>query len=81
MDLITSAQLLGNVGEFISAIAVVATLFYLAVQVRHSRESVDANTRALDESRKVQMAEALGRPSFHEEIERVLASADRGATS
>jgi len=55
----TTSQLLGNFGEFIAALAVVATLFYLAVQVRHSRESVDANTRALDESRKVQMAEAF----------------------
>jgi hypothetical protein len=30
----TFAQLLGNYGEFVGAVAVVATLFYLAVQVR-----------------------------------------------
>ena len=32
----TLAQLLGNYGEFVGAIAVVATLLYLAVQIRHS---------------------------------------------
>lgn len=41
------AQLLGNYGEFVGAIAVVATLVYLAVQVRHSKESLEANTAAL----------------------------------
>ena len=30
------AQLLGNYGEFIGAVAVVATLAYLAIQVRYS---------------------------------------------
>jgi len=56
MTLAELSQILGNFGEFISAIAVVATLFYLAVQVRHSKESVDANTRSLDENRILQMA-------------------------
>jgi hypothetical protein len=35
MDLTSTAQLLGNLGEFVGAIAVVATLVYLAIQVRH----------------------------------------------
>jgi hypothetical protein len=56
MDHQAFAQLLGNYGEFVGAIAVVATLFYLARQVHHSKESVDANTQALEESRKIQMA-------------------------
>ncbi len=34
MNLIDTAQLLGNFGEFVGAIGVVATLAYLAVQVR-----------------------------------------------
>ncbi len=34
------SQLLGNLGEFIGAIAVVATLVYLAIQVRHSKEAM-----------------------------------------
>ena len=50
------AQLLGNYGEFVGAIAVVATLFYLAVQVRHGKEATEANTRSMDESRKVELA-------------------------
>jgi hypothetical protein len=44
MDLMDTAQLLGNFGEFIGAIAVVATLVYIAVQVRHSREAMVENT-------------------------------------
>ena len=47
MDHLTFAQLLGNYGEFVGAIAVVATLAYLAVQVRHSRLATEANTRSL----------------------------------
>lgn len=35
------------IAEMVSAVGVVATLVYLAVQVRHGRESLDANTRAL----------------------------------
>jgi hypothetical protein len=30
-------QMLGNLGEFVGAFAVVATLIYLTIQVRHSR--------------------------------------------
>ena len=57
MSFIETSQVLGNLGEFIGAIAVVATLFYLALQVRHSRESTDANTRALEESRSLALAQ------------------------
>ncbi len=58
MTLMETAQLIGNFGEGIGALGVVITLFYLAVQVRHSKTSVDANTRALEENRKVRRAEA-----------------------
>ena len=47
MDLMSTAQLLGNFGEFAGAIAVVATLFYLAVQVKQSKEATKANTQSL----------------------------------
>jgi hypothetical protein len=47
MDLQATAQLLGNFGEFFGAIAVVVTLGYLAVQVRHGREATEANTKSL----------------------------------
>ena len=36
MDLMSTAQLLGNFGEFFGAIAVVATLVYLAFQIRQN---------------------------------------------
>lgn len=38
------AQLLGNVGEFVGAIGVVATLAYLAVQIRQNTHSTRAMT-------------------------------------
>jgi hypothetical protein len=57
MDHLTFAQLLGSYGEFIGAIAVVATLFYLAVQVRHSKEATEANTRSLEENRRLAVAQ------------------------
>lgn len=37
MDLMSVAQLLGSFGEFVGAIAVVATLGYLTLEVRRSR--------------------------------------------
>jgi hypothetical protein len=45
-----TAQLLGNFGEFFGAIAVVATLTYLAVQVRHGAEAsrLDGQARVLE---------------------------------
>ena len=39
MTLMEISQVLGNVGEFVGAIAVVATLLYLAVQVRDAGRS------------------------------------------
>ena len=36
MDLMSTAQLLGNFGEFVGAIAVVGTLIYFGVQIRKS---------------------------------------------
>ena len=47
MTLMQTAQLLGNFGEFVGAIAVVITLVYLAIQVRHSRRATQSNTEAL----------------------------------
>ena len=58
MDHQAFAQLLGNYGEFVGAIAVVVTLAYLAVQVKHSKEAVTANTKSLEESRKLALANA-----------------------
>jgi hypothetical protein len=47
MDLMDTAQLLGNFGEFVGAIAVVITLIYLAIQVRHSSQTVETNSQLL----------------------------------
>jgi len=44
MDLMSTAQLLGNFGEFVGAIAVVATLAYLAVQIRQSNKLENAES-------------------------------------
>ena len=59
MNLMETAQLLGNFGEFVGAFAVVGTLVYLAVQVGQSRKSLDENTRSLDENRKLTRADAI----------------------
>ena len=36
-----TAQLLGNIGEFVGSIAVLVTLIYLTVQIRHSTAAVN----------------------------------------
>ena len=43
MDLMTAAQLMGNLGEFIGSIGVVVTLVYLAVQIRANTKTTKAN--------------------------------------
>ena len=58
MDLMDTAQLLGNIGEFVGAIAVVATLFYLAIQVRQSKAATEANTASLRENQKIALADS-----------------------
>ncbi len=47
MSTLEFSQLLGNYGEFVGAIGVVATLMYLVIQVRHSKDALDANTNAI----------------------------------
>jgi hypothetical protein len=43
MDLNTTVQLLGNIGEFVSSIAILVTLAYLSVQVRAARIATEAD--------------------------------------
>jgi hypothetical protein len=45
MDHQAFAQILGNYGEFVGAIAVVVTLGYLAVQVRQTKKIVTSSVR------------------------------------
>ena len=47
MTLMETAQLLGNIGEFLGAIAVVLTLIYLAIQVRNSKDALAENTKSI----------------------------------
>jgi hypothetical protein len=62
------AALLGNVGEFIGAIAVVITLVYLAAQVRLGKVATEANTKQLEELRRLNLVENYMRRS--ERVER-----------
>ena len=63
MTLMETAQLLGNFGEFFAAIAVVATLFYLAIQVRQSNQLAkrsEMNT-GHDQTSRLRLAMAVDR--------------------
>ena len=58
MTFIEITAVRGNLGEFVGAIAVVVTLFYVGLQVKHSKEATEANTRSLDEGRKIALVNA-----------------------
>lgn len=45
MSALEFSQLLGNYGEFVGAIAIVITLFYLAIQVRQNTRMMRASIR------------------------------------
>ena len=53
----------GSLGEFVGAIAVVVTLVYLAIQVRHGSVLLEANNAAMDESARLARAAATDRYS------------------
>ena len=76
MTLTEISAILGNIGEFVGAIAVVITLIYLAAQIRLARESTEANTRQMEEMRKLHLVENYLRRS-----ERVEAGYKDGALS
>ena len=57
MSWLEPTALLGNLGEFVGALAVVATLIYLAIQVRYAKASLDANTAALAEDRRLALVQ------------------------
>ena len=63
MSLLEWTSVLGNLGEFVGAVAVVITLLYLAAQVRLGKEATEANTRQLDELRKLNLVENYMRRS------------------
>jgi hypothetical protein len=43
MDIMSMAQLLGNLGEFFGAVAVAATLVYLTIQVKQNTKTIETN--------------------------------------
>ena len=55
MTLMETAQLLGNFGEFFGAIAVVATLGYLTVQIRQNTKALRVSAYADFVDRHVEM--------------------------
>ena len=59
MDHQAFAQLLGNYGEFLGAIGVIATLVYLAIQVRQSSVLLTHNNAAMEESTKLARVAAM----------------------
>jgi hypothetical protein len=54
-------ETLGNLGEFVGAIAIVVTLVYLSIQVRHSRSLIEANSAAMEENTRLVKAAAMDR--------------------
>ncbi len=61
--MIEITQILGNLGEFVGALAVVATLIYLAIQVRHSAKLLEINNEASKENARFARAAAIDRHS------------------
>ena len=53
-------EALGNLGDFIGGIAVVATLLYLAVQIRQNTRLLKANALASASAAKVSFNHLLG---------------------
>ena len=88
MDHQTFAQLLGNYGEFVGAIAVVATLAYLATQIRQSNQdsSRESYTHWMSELNSV-LLEPQRAPDFMELFQQAnrdwnsISSRDQGVVS
>lgn len=53
-----SWEALGAIAETLGALGIVVTLALLVVQTRQSRMSVEANTNAIEESRRLALAQA-----------------------
>ncbi len=45
MTFIELSAVMGNIGEFVGSFAVLATLIYLAVQVRYSKDLLERNEK------------------------------------
>lgn len=58
-----TAQILGNISDFVSAVAVLVTLVYLAIQVRHSAKLLEISINASNENARLARAAAIERHS------------------
>jgi len=75
MDLMSTAQLLGNFGEFLGAIAVVATLGYLSVQIRQNTIAMQS---AADLEAARHFSEQNIRAALNDDMTRIFDVASRG---
>ena len=57
MSLLELSQLLGNFGEFFGSIAVFATLIYLSIQVKQSKQATEANTEIAQQNYSMALAQ------------------------
>ncbi len=80
MALVT-IQDLGSLGELVAAIATVATLIYLAIQIRASNRLARAGASRTPNSDLNSLNAAFGtNPTFRAAMRQVLAGASRGRT-
>ena len=78
MEFMSLAQLLGNVGEFFGAIGVIATLFYLAAQIRaNSRSTQLQNTQTLSAATRAWWNDIARDPELTSLFRRGLADFDQ----
>jgi len=67
MDLMSTAQLLGNFGEFFGAIAVVVTLGYLAAQIRQNTRASQADAiQSVIESHRATLRLTVEHPDIND---------------
>jgi hypothetical protein len=70
-----SLEDLGNIGEFVAAVAVVVSLIYLALQIRQNTSSVRASTFHQSASSAADFTRAIGE---QKEVARILRTGLRG---
>ena len=74
MDHLTFAQLLGNYGEFVGAVAVIATLIYVAVQVRQAKELAVESAHATRAQGDINLLTSIvSADTYHLSMEKVTA--------
>ncbi len=57
MTFMETSQLLGNFGEFFGSIVVFATLIYLSIQVKQSKQATEESTRIAQQNYSMALAQ------------------------